>query len=138
MASSLSAHAIDIGDLVHFVSMSHFTTAYPSYDAIVAVLNTRFRSDLTYSRIGTTDPTRPSQTFTTSVRENMKNAATRTSASRSLAPLSFYELAAQVYLLMRRTRQSQSVITRGITGSGKSFSLRFLVDQFLRLPTARS
>ncbi|KAG6374569.1 hypothetical protein JVT61DRAFT_3922 [Boletus reticuloceps] len=55
MASSLSAHTVNTGNLVHLVCASNSSTVYPSDNAVVAVLNTRFRSDLTYSRTGTTN-----------------------------------------------------------------------------------
>ncbi|KAF8432942.1 glycosyltransferase family 2 protein [Boletus edulis BED1] len=141
MASS-SSHAVNTGDLVHLVSTSHSATVYPSDDAIVAVLNARFRSDLPYSRIGTTNllVVNPYKTLANvndiSAREYEERCYKDTGlslASSTLLQPHLYELAAQVYLIMRRTRQSQSVITRGITGSGKSSSLRLLVDQVLRL-----
>ncbi|KAG6373915.1 glycosyltransferase family 2 protein [Boletus reticuloceps] len=140
MASS--SHAVNTGDLVHLVSTSRSATVYPSDDAIVAVLNARFRSDLPYSRIGTTNllVVNPYKTLANvndiSAREYEERCYKDTGlslASSTLLQPHLYELAAQVYLLMRRTRQSQSVITRGITGSGKSASLRLLVDQVLRL-----
>ena len=157
-SSSLSAHAANTGDLVHLVSTSHSATVYPSDDAILAVLNTRFRSDLPYSRIGTTNllVVNPYKTLANvndiSAREYEERCYKETSlslaSSRLLQP-HLYELAAQIYLLMRRTKQSQSVITRyvfvllcrlfltplpsGITGSGKTASLRLLLDQVLRL-----
>ncbi|KAG8219096.1 glycosyltransferase family 2 protein [Butyriboletus roseoflavus] len=141
-SSSLSAHAVNTGDLVHLVSTSQSATVYPSDDAIVAVLNTRFRSDLPYSRIGTTNllVVNPYKSLANvndiSAREYEERCYKETSlslASASLLQPHLYELAAQIYLLMRRTKQSQSVITRGITGSGKTSSLRFLLDQVLRL-----
>ncbi|KAG9316831.1 P-loop containing nucleoside triphosphate hydrolase protein [Chiua virens] len=44
-----------------------------------------------------------------------------------------YEQAAKIYLLMRRRVESQAVIARGISGSGKTASTRLLLDQILRL-----
>ena len=121
MASSLSAHAVNTGDLIHLVSTSHSATIYPSDDAVVAVLNTRFRSDLPYSRIGTTNllVVNPYKTLANvndiNAREYEERCYKETSlslaSSRVLQP-HLFELAAQIYLLMRRTRQSQSVITR--------------------------
>ncbi|KIJ69713.1 glycosyltransferase family 2 protein [Hydnomerulius pinastri MD-312] len=143
MASgSISAHAVNSGDLVDLVSSSNSATIYPSDDAIVAVLNTRFRADLPYTRIGTTNllVVNPYKTLANvndiSAKEYeercYKDTSLSLASSRLLQP-HLYELAAQVYLLMRRRKQSQSVITRGITGSGKSAGARLLVDQVLRL-----
>ncbi|KAH7887285.1 glycosyltransferase family 2 protein [Phlebopus sp. FC_14] len=141
-SSSLSAHAVNTGDLVDLISSSQSATVYPSDDAIVAVLNTRFRSDLPYSRIGTTNlvVVNPYKTLANVNDVNAKEYEERCYKDTSLSLASsrllqphLYELAAQVYLLMRRRKQSQSVITRGITGSGKSASARLFVDQVLRL-----
>ncbi|KAH7923638.1 glycosyltransferase family 2 protein [Leucogyrophana mollusca] len=143
MASgSLSAHAVNSGDLVDLVSTSLSATIYPSDDAIVAVLNTRFRADLPYTRIGTTNllVVNPYKTLANvndiSAKEYEERCYKDTSlplaSSRALQP-HLYELAAQIYMLMRRRNESQSVVTRGITGSGKSSSSRLLLDQLLRL-----
>lgn len=161
-SSSLSAHAVNSGDLVHLVSTSQSATVYPSDDAILAVLNTRFRSDLPYSRIGTTNllVVNPYKALANANDINAREYEERCyketrlslASSRLLQPHP-YELAAQIYLLMRRTKQSQSVIARsvffpplsrislssdvlsssGITSSGKTSTLRLLVDQVLRL-----
>ena len=55
MASSLSSQAITTGDLTDLISSSTSATVYPSDDTILSVLQTRFRSDLPYSRIGATN-----------------------------------------------------------------------------------
>ena len=158
--ASLSTHAANTGDLTHLVSTSQSATVYPSDDAILAVLNTRFRSDLPYSRIGTTNllVVNPYKTLANvndlSAREYEERCYKETSlslASSTLLQPHPYEFAAQIYLLMRRTKQSQSVIARyvsssyvllalltvlpasGVAGSGKTSTLRLLVDQVLRL-----
>lgn len=145
-SGSLANHAVNSGDLVDLVSSSSSATVYPNDDAIVTVLNTRFRADLPYTRIATTNllVVNPFKTLANvndiSAKEYEERCYKDTSlplaSSRLLQP-HLYEFAAQIYLLMRRRNQSQSVITRGITGSGKSHSTRLLVDQLLRL-SARS
>ncbi|KAH7905136.1 glycosyltransferase family 2 protein [Hygrophoropsis aurantiaca] len=139
---SLSAHAVNSGNLVDLVSTSASATIYPSDDAIVAVLHTRFRADLPYTRIGTTNllVVNPYKTLANvndiSAKQYeercYKDTALPLASARLLQP-HLYELAAQIYLLMRRRNESQSVVTRGITGSGKSSSARLLLDQLLRL-----
>ena len=131
-SSSLSAHAVNTGDLVHLVSTSPSATVYPSDDAVLAVLNTRFRSDLPYSRIGTTNllVLNPYKALANvndiSAKEYEERCYKETglslASSRILQP-HLYELAAQIYLLMRRTKQSQSVIARYV---GPPAFLRFL------------
>ena len=51
MAASQIFLAISSGDLVDHVSSLGSATIYPSDDAILAVLQARFRADLPYTRI---------------------------------------------------------------------------------------
>ncbi|KIJ08328.1 hypothetical protein PAXINDRAFT_89012, partial [Paxillus involutus ATCC 200175] len=141
-SGSLPAHAVNSGDLVDLISTSQSATVYPSDDAIVTVLNARFRADLPYTKIGTTNllVVNPYKSLSNvndvSAKEYEERCYKDTGlslASSTLLQPHLYELAAQLYLLMRRRKQSQSVITRGITGSGKSTSARLLMDQVLRL-----
>ncbi|KAF9021265.1 hypothetical protein BDZ89DRAFT_1138104 [Hymenopellis radicata] len=44
-----------------------------------------------------------------------------------------YELAARMYLTMRRRNENQALLSRGITGSGNLLSMRLVVNQILRL-----
>ncbi|PPQ74695.1 hypothetical protein CVT26_007605 [Gymnopilus dilepis] len=142
---STSQHAVASGDLIDLVSSSGTATVYPSDDTILAVLQTRFRADLPYTRIGATNlvAVNPYKTLANvnevSAKEYEERCYKDTSlpmgdAPRPLQP-HLYDLAARVYLLMRRTNGSQGVVTRGITGSGKSSSLRLFMNQVLRLST---
>ncbi|KAF8967535.1 chitin synthase [Flammula alnicola] len=143
MASNQNTQAIASGDLVDLVSSSGSATIYPSDDAILAVLQARFRADLPYTRIGTTNlvAVNPYKTLASvndvSAKEYEEQSYKDTSlpmvnSPRPLQP-HLYDLAARVYLLMRRRNESQGVVTRGITGSGKSSSLRLFLNQVLRL-----
>ncbi|KAI3614821.1 chitin synthase 6 [Moniliophthora roreri] len=142
MASN-NTQAIASGDLVDLVSSSGAATIYPTDDAILAVLQARFRADLPYTRIGATHlvAVNPYKTLA-----NINNASAKEYEERcyrdtnlpmvdSPKPLQphLYDLAARVYLLMRRRNESQAVIASGITGSGKSSNLRLLTHQLLRL-----
>ncbi|PFH50393.1 glycosyltransferase family 2 protein [Amanita thiersii Skay4041] len=142
-SSSLSHAAISSGNLVDLVSSSGPATVYPSDDTILAVLQARFRSDLPYSRIGTTNLVlvNPYKTLANvndvSAQEYLDRCYKDTSlpmvdSTRPLQP-HLYEMAAKIYLLMRRRNESQAVVARGITGSGKSSGLRLLTHQLLRL-----
>jgi chitin synthase len=159
MAANHAAQAIASGDLTDLVSASTQATIYPNDDAILAVLQARFRADLPYSRIGSSSlvAVNPYKSLA-----NVNDASARDYEERcyrdtslpmvdSPRPLQphLYDLAARLYLLMRRRRESQTVISRsaiflrlfsvahsfyrGITGSGKSSSLRLLLSQILRL-----
>jgi chitin synthase len=54
MALNQNTQAVASGDLFDLVSSSGSATIYPSDDAIPAVLQARFRADLPYTRIGST------------------------------------------------------------------------------------
>lgn len=120
-SASLANHGVNSGDLVDLVSSSASTTVYPNDEAIVTVLNTRFRADLPYTRIATANllVVNPYKTLANvndlSAKEYEERCYKDTSlpiaSSRLLQP-HLYEFAAQIYLVMRRRNQSQSVITR--------------------------
>lgn len=122
MASSNIAQAIASGDLVDLVSSSGSATIYPSDDAILAVLQARFRADLPYTRVGPTNlvAVNPYKTLANvndlSAKEYEERCYKDTSLPmvNSLKPLQphLYDLAAKVYLLMRRRNQSQAVLSR--------------------------
>ncbi|PPQ66863.1 hypothetical protein CVT24_008571 [Panaeolus cyanescens] len=143
MTSNQTTQAIASGDLVDLVSSSGSATIYPSDDAILAVLQARFRADLPYTRIGSTNlvAVNPYKTLANvndvSAKEYEERSYKDTSlpmvdSPRPLQP-HLYDLAARVYLLMRRRNQSQGVLSRGITGSGKSSSIRLFMNQVLKL-----
>lgn len=156
----LTRQAIASGDLTDLVSPH--ATATPTADSILTVLNARFRSELPYARIGSTDlvVVNPCKTLSNvndaSAREYEERCYKDTSLSlvdaRRPPQPHVFELAAQMYLLMRRRGESQAVIARyashdptcypicdtyksssGVSGSGKTFSIKLLVDQILRL-----
>ncbi|KAF8589601.1 glycosyltransferase family 2 protein [Ramaria rubella] len=141
---SNAREAISSGDLTDLVvSSSSTTTVYPSDDTIISVLQARFRADLPYTRIGASSlvVVNPLKVLANvndaSAQEyeerNYKDTSLPTAdAPKALQP-HLYDIAARIYLLMRRRSESQSVLFRGITGSGKSESSRLLVNQILRL-----
>ncbi|RDB20078.1 Chitin synthase 8 [Hypsizygus marmoreus] len=144
MASN-TTQVVASGDLVDLVSSSGSATIYPSDDAILAVLQARFRADLPYTRIAATNlvVVNPYKTLANINDISAKDYEERCYKDTSLPmvdspkPLQphLYDLAAKVYLLMRRRNESQAVLSRGITGSGKSSSLRLFINQVLRLST---
>ncbi|KAI5987740.1 glycosyltransferase family 2 protein [Pisolithus orientalis] len=140
--ASTSTHAVSSGNLVDLVSTSHSATVYPTDDAILAVLNTRFRSDLPYTRISTTQlvAINPSKILSNADDTTAREYEERCYRDTSLSPQSasvlqphIYQLATQMYLLMRRRKESQSLVMRGMTCSGKTYNARLLVNQILRL-----
>ncbi|KAH7916607.1 glycosyltransferase family 2 protein [Hygrophoropsis aurantiaca] len=146
MASSsatLVPQAISSGELIDLVSSSASATVYPSDDAILAVLTARSRADLPYTRIGSTNlvVVNPYKTLANVNDASAKEYEERCYKDTKLGLVDsrrppqphIYEMASKIYLLMRRRNESQAVIARGISGSGKSASSRLLVDQLLRL-----
>lgn len=130
-----TTNAVSSGDLVDLISTSASATVYPTDDAILSVLNSRFRSDLPYSRISTSHlvVVNPYKTLANLNDVSAKEYETRCYKETSSpvphgpAPLPphLYELAAQIYLLMRRRNESQSVILRSVSSPG-SFLINLL------------
>lgn len=125
MAANQNALAISSGDLIDLVSSSGSVTIFPSDDAILAVLQARFRADLPYTMIGTTNliVVNPYKTLANvndvSAKEYEERSYKDTSlpiadSPRPLQP-HLYDVAARVYLLMRRRNQSQAVVSRFVT-----------------------
>ncbi|KAI0089361.1 chitin synthase [Irpex rosettiformis] len=140
---SSQAQAVQSGNLVDLVSSSSSATVHPSDDTILSVLQARFRHDLAYSRIGDSNyiVVNPYKTLANvndlSAREYEERSYKDTSLPLPGAPpplpAHLYDLAARMYLVMRRRTESQSVIFRGITGSGKTSSSQLVLNQVLRL-----
>ena len=122
MATSQNSLAISSGDLVDLVSSSGSATIYPSDDVILAVLQARFRADLPYTRIGSSNllVINPYKTLANVNYVSAKEYEERSYKDTSLPMLDsprplqphLYDLAARVYLLMRRRNESQAVVTR--------------------------
>lgn len=124
-ASAMAAHpsqAISSGELTDLVSSSSSATVYPSDDIILSVLQARFRSDFPYSRIGTSNlvVVNPYKTLSNVSDESAKEYEERCYKDTNL-PMPggppppqphVFDLAAKVYLLMRRRNESQAVIFR--------------------------
>ncbi|KAF9241811.1 glycosyltransferase family 2 protein [Melanogaster broomeanus] len=142
-STSTVSHATTSGDLTDLLSTSPSATVYPTDDAILAVLSARFRADLPYTRIGSTGLVivNPYKTLANvndaSAKEYEERCYRDTKLgladSRRPPQPHVYELAAKIYLLMRRRNETQAVVARGISGSGKTAGSRLLVDQILRL-----
>ncbi|KAI9508915.1 glycosyltransferase family 2 protein [Russula earlei] len=143
MAPSVSSPALGSGDLVDLVSSSANATVHPTDDAILQVLQASFRADRPYFRVNTSNfvvvnPFKSlANTNDISAKEYedrcYKDTSPPHSSSQPPLPPHPYDLAARAYLLMRRRGESQAIIFRGITGSGKSFSRDLLIKQILRL-----
>lgn len=125
MASSSAATlAVSSGDLSDLVASSGSTTVYPSDENILHVLHQRFRADLPYARIGAANmlvinPLKALQnTNDASAKEYEDRCYNDTSVPSASSPKALqphlYELAANIYLLMRQRKQSQGVVFRSV------------------------
>lgn len=128
MASN-STQAIASGDLVDLVSSSGSATIYPSDDAILAVLQARFRADLPYTRVGASNlvVVNPYKTLANINDISAKEYEERCYKDTSLPmvdspkPLQphLYDLAARVYLVMRHRNESQALLSRYVVVSSR-------------------
>lgn len=125
MASPLAAaipQATSSGDLTDLLALSSPAQLHPTDDAILAVLTARFRADLPYTRIGSTDlvVVNPCKTLANlndaSAKEYeercYKDTKLGLADSRRPPQPHVYEQAAKIYLLMRRRLESQAIIAR--------------------------
>jgi chitin synthase len=120
---SISNHqAVTSGNLVDLVSTSGSAKIYPTDDTVLAVLQARFRADNPYSRIGTTNLVlvNPYKALA-----NVNDASSKEYEERSYRDTALpmgdtshpiqphvYDMAARIYLLVRRRNESQAVVTR--------------------------
>ncbi|KAG1739324.1 glycosyltransferase family 2 protein [Suillus lakei] len=131
-SANIVPQAVSSGELTDLVSSSTSATVYPTDDSILAVLSARFRADLPYTRLGSTNlvVVNPYKTLTNVNDANAKEYEERCykdtklglADSRRPPQPHLYEQAAKIYLLMRRRNESQAIVTRGISGSGKTAS----------------
>jgi chitin synthase len=121
MASSSSSAAVSTGDLVELATPRQGVSAHPSDDGVLQVLQARFRQDQPYTYIGTShlvvvNPHKAlSSSNDQSAREYEERAYRDTqlplAGTPPLQPHPF-ELAARMYLLLRRRNESQAVVFR--------------------------
>lgn len=121
MASTVSP-AVSSGDLIDLVASTEKTTIYPTDDAILNVLQGRFRADLPYTRIGALNlvVVNPLKTLANindaNAREYEERCYKDTSVPTAGSPRALqphlYDMAAKAYLLMRQRRESQAVVFR--------------------------
>lgn len=119
-STAMSRDVAGTTDLTQLV-VGSTNRVYPSDDAIIDLLQARFRSELTWtwirdSTLVSVNPLRPLDNVN-DVSKRAYEQAYRDAAQEEGAPVlqpHVYELAARVYLMMRRRKESQSVIFRYI------------------------
>jgi len=119
MASKQPKDAARLHDLADLVSSSDSATLYPSEDTILSALNARFRSDLPYTRLGSSslivvNPLKALANTNDASAQDYEQKTYRDVEEPTPSSLQphLYELASRVYLLMRRTSKPQSVVFR--------------------------
>nr|CAG8434522.1 6220_t:CDS:2 [Entrophospora candida] len=136
-SSAPSSPSEDRVDLVQVLSNNSNTAE----DEIISLISSRFKLDLPYTRINSStmivvNPNKPLEFMNDeSAKEYADQWYKDTSGIKSNLQPHIYELAAKVYLHMRRSAEDQSVIFSGITGSGKTASQGHLLQQLLLLST---
>ncbi|KAG1871344.1 glycosyltransferase family 2 protein [Suillus subalutaceus] len=121
-SANLVSQAASSGELTDLVLSSTPATVHPTDDSILSVLTARFRADLPYTRLGSTNlvVVNPYKTLASVNDANAKEYEERcykdtklglADARRPPQP-HLYEQAAKIYLLMRRRNESQAVVTR--------------------------
>jgi chitin synthase len=123
MASASLSAATASGDLAELAVPRQGVTTHPSDDHVLAVLQARFRQDQPYTAIGTqnlvvVNPNKAlSSSNDASAREYEDRAYRDTqlplAGTPALQPHPF-ELAAKMYLLLRRRNESQAVVFRSV------------------------
>ena len=115
---SSSKDPTTVHDLTKLIDSSGSKKVHPNDDALLSLLNARFRFDLPYTRIGSSglvviNPLKSLSNTNDATATEYEDKTYRdvSDAVHSLQP-HLYELASRSYLLMRRTSQSQAVVFR--------------------------
>ncbi|GAA5863445.1 hypothetical protein JCM1840_007531 [Sporobolomyces johnsonii] len=119
------------------------TVAIPSVDALVQLLSQRLRQDLHSSYIGDSNlvvvnPLQVGADQSEASKAEYEDRAYRIrqgNGGEHVVPHA-YDLACRVYLMMRRTGETQSVVFSGLSGSGSSMQQQLFTSQLLRLSTS--
>lgn len=123
----MSGHQNILDDLTDLVSSSNGTTVHPTPDQVLNLLQSRFRSDQPFTRLGETSlvAVNPWKVLG-SYNEASKSEYSRrgwedySASSNSFGPNGhagklephLYELATRVYTLLRRKKENQVVVAR--------------------------
>ncbi|KAG9288075.1 hypothetical protein G9A89_017670 [Geosiphon pyriformis] len=120
--------------------LSSFAGA-PSDEEVIQLLATRFKADLPYTRINAStlvvvNPLKPLECMNDATAKDYAEQWYKdTNGNKSALQPHVYELAARVYLHMRRSAEDQSVVFSGISGSGKTATQTHILKQLLLLST---
>jgi chitin synthase len=115
---SSSREAMSLIDLTQLVNTTSATTVYPTEDTVLSVLQSRFRADLPYTRLGESSyvVVNPVKSLASandaSAREYEEKCFRETNGTSGGLQPHLYDLAARIYLVMQRRNESQAIIFR--------------------------
>jgi len=128
-------------DRVDLTQLLNASSGPPSDEDVVQLLSARYKADLPYTRINAStlvvvNPQKPLECMNdTTAKEYAEQWYKDITGNRSNLQPHIYELAARVYLHMRRSAEDQSVVFSGISGSGKTATQSHFLQQLLLLST---
>jgi chitin synthase len=115
---SSSKDSLSLFDLTDLISHSSSTTLFPNEDTLLSHLQSRFRADLPYTRIGATTlvSVNPLKVLANvndaTAKEYIERSYKETQSNGPPMQPHLYDLAAKVYLLMTRRHAPQTVLFR--------------------------
>ncbi|KAJ1970004.1 hypothetical protein IWQ62_000242 [Dispira parvispora] len=135
MSATYSGSSKDIPNLAQLPNYASLLD-----DDVVDVLCNRYRKDAIYTQIGTrslvaVNPNAPLEIFNDVHVQHYVEDYRNTSGQRTVLDPHVFQVAANAYLMMRRTGLDQSIVFTGESGSGKTENLKMAVRLFSFLRT---
>ncbi|CAO0798756.1 unnamed protein product [Mucor circinelloides] len=131
-----------VSNIVQLVEIQSNDTNVTGQEAIVRLLQSRFKVDQPYTQLGdhrlvVVNPFKPLDLLNDATLQAYgQHGYKDISPDRFASPEPHvYDMATRVYLLMRRRSENQAVILSGVTGSGKSTTHHHLIKELLYLST---
>ncbi|TIC40573.1 hypothetical protein E3Q08_03710, partial [Wallemia mellicola] len=138
LLSSISQEMAEITNLNSLIKLNdnRDTLLYPNTDDIISLLQSRFRLDLPFIKLGsssfiTINPLKHLQSYNAESQREYKDLTY--DPSTSILQPHPYDLSSRILLSLKRKSVSQAVIYNGLTGSGKSFNRSLITNQLLFL-----
>ncbi|CEP08645.1 hypothetical protein [Parasitella parasitica] len=132
----------NISDIVQLQEIQSNDTNAAGQEAIVRLLQTRFKADQPYTQLGdhrlvVVNPFKPLELLNDATLQAYGQHGYKDISPDRFAPPEphVYDMATRVYLLMRRRSENQAVLLSGVTGSGKSTTHHHLIKELLYLST---
>ncbi|KAK4519366.1 uncharacterized protein ATC70_009601 [Mucor velutinosus] len=131
-----------VSNIVQLAEIQSNDTHVTGQEAIVRLLQSRFKADQPYTQLGdhrlvVVNPFKPLDLLNDATLQAYGQHGYKDISPDRFAPPEphVYDMATRVYLLMRRRSENQAVILSGMTGSGKSTTHHHLIKELLYLST---